>query len=117
MDFKKWKDHEFSTGCTAGDDYLDFQKAARTYLAGQLRKNGMSLYKFYKNHYEFSAVAYNPASERYGYISIVDVRYFHNGWFNDVLYRTMETPTDWTGGMNHYCSIVDVAKNLKGLLE
>lgn len=100
---KDWVDHEFSTGCYPGDDYLKFQRTARSELRKIAQSAGYSLHKFYPNHYEFSAVLRNDADGRYVYIAIHDVRGLAGRWYNEVLYRSMEHDKDWRGGTNRWC--------------
>ena len=39
------------------------------------------------------------------YISISDVRYFNNDWYNHILVRTAKNETDYRGGFNHYTTL------------
>ena len=97
---EKWSKHEFSSGCYTGEDYNLFQRQMKADLTKQLKAVGLTLHKFNKNHYCFSAVVTN--GEKFAYVSVSDVRW-DNGWVNHTLYRTMEHDKDWTGGGNHYC--------------
>lgn len=111
MNYKKWLDHKFSTGCYAGEDYLKFQKEMRTDLRKQAVNNGLVIYSFNKNHYEFSAVLKSAYTDKFVYVQIPDVRFFQNEWFTNVLYRTMANEKDWTGGLNQYCRWEDIGKS------
>lgn len=117
MNYDKWLSHEFSSGPYAGEDYIKFQSEMKRDLRKQLAENDLVLHSFGKNHYEFSAVALNPENGRFGYISISDVRFFKNEWFSDVLYRTMKTDKDWTGGPNRRCKWENVGSCMKQLLD
>lgn len=110
----KWLTHEFSSGCYAGDDYIQFQKEMKADLNKQLKACGLNLHAFNKNHYCFSAVVTN--GEKFAYISVPDVR-GNNEWAYRVLYRTMKHDKDWTGGQNNYCSWEHIAENCKRLIE
>ncbi len=99
---KKWTTHEFSSGGYAGEDYLKFQREARTDLRKQAAAAGYRLFKFNKNHYCFSAVLQDEGTGAFVYVSVSDVRY-SSDWYSRVLYRTMEHEKDWTGGPNHFC--------------
>lgn len=101
---KKWIGFRFSTGPYAGEDYKQFQRAMRTDLRRQAKEKGLELYSFHPGHYDFSAVLRNSGNNRFIYVSIYDVRVWQDQWTNNVLYRTMENPKDWTGGMNHFGS-------------
>lgn len=99
----KWLNHQFSTGVYTGEDYLKFQRDARTDLKKQANATGFDLHQFNKNHYNFSAVLRHRETGKFVYVSISDVRFFNNQWFDHVLIRTMAHDKDWTGGMNNYC--------------
>lgn len=49
---------------------------------------------------------------RYVYLHISDIRYWHDGWIDDILIRTMEHNKDWTGGPNHRADIFNLDKQL-----
>lgn len=100
---KDWANYEFSTGCYPGDDYLKFQRVARSELRKIVQLAGYKLHKFYPEHYEFSAVLKNEADGRFVYVSILDVRSFAGRWYNEVLYHSMEHDKDWRGGPNRWC--------------
>lgn len=113
MNYNKWLNHDFSTGCTVGKDYVQFQKAMRADLESNISNYGMEINSFQKGHYDFSAVIEKEG--KFIYISIADVRYFKNEWFTDVLYRTMKHDKDWTGGVNRRCSWQDLPDCLNRL--
>ena len=100
---KKWTAHEFSSGGCAGNDYLTFQREARTDLGKQAAAAGYRLFRFNKNHYCFSAVLQDEEMGSFIYVSVSDVRFSRN-WYSEVLYRTMAHESDWTGGPNRYCA-------------
>lgn len=111
----KWYDHEFSSGPYPGEDYLQFQKEARAALAEVAAEAGYVLYKFNKNHYEFSAVLQEKETGAFAYVSIADVRFFPREWGEHILYRRMKHETDWVGGPNHYSSLRMLAHDLQRL--
>lgn len=43
---KKWCGYEFSTGISTGEDYLRFQKEAKTELKKMLSASGFEIFKF-----------------------------------------------------------------------
>lgn len=53
---EKWRDYKFSTGTTTGEDYLSFQKDARSDLNKMAKEEGMKIHNFNRNHYCFSAI-------------------------------------------------------------
>lgn len=117
MDYNKWLNHTFSSGTTAGQDYIDFQRAMRIDLKKQAEKNNLELYSFNKNHYEFSAVLKEKETGAFAYVSISDVRFFKNEWYKNVLIRTMSHDKDWTGGSNNRCMWNEVGNKVKSLLD
>lgn len=113
---KKWSNTNIQDcGVNTSSDYEKFQSEYRTVLRNIGKQIDMTLYKFIKNHYEFSAVLKSETSGRLYYISISDVRYFPNKWNTSILYRTMEHPNDWKGGNNHFSTLENLAENLKKL--
>lgn len=113
---ENWLGFAFSTGSTTGSDYLAFEKNMRADLKKQAEANGMELYAFHKNHYEFCAVLREKETGAFAYISISDVRFFKDEWHRSTLYRTMKNEKDWTGGANHYAPWKDIGKAVKDLL-
>lgn len=104
-----WLGFQFSSGGSAGEDYLAFQRTARADLRAMCKQEDFVLSQFNKNHYVFSAVLQDIHSGQYIYVSIPDVRYFKNEWVHNVLIRTMSHAKDWTGGRNHRCGWADIA--------
>ena len=49
---------------------------------------------------------------RYVYLHIFDIRYWQNGWIDDILIRTMEHDKDWVGGPNRKADIFNLDKQL-----
>lgn len=109
---EKWLNHEFSSGCCAGEDYLKFQKEAKAELKNVAKETGYVIHKFLGGHYEFSCVFKKEVEEKFCYVSISDVRFFKNRWWNSVLYRSMKHEKDFTGGMNHYCCWEDLGNSI-----
>ena len=114
---EKWLNHQFSTGVTPGEDYLQFQKDARADLKKQANASGFDLHQFKKNHYEFSAVLRHRDTGKFIYISISDVRFFPARWYDKVLIRTMAHDKDWTGGFNNYCRWYEIGRYALYLVE
>lgn len=51
------------------------------------------------------------------YISISDVRYFSNEWYDHILIRTAENETDYRGGFNNYTTLSDLEGTAAELLN
>ena len=116
---KQYVNYEFSTGCYTGNDYKTFQTKYINYLRKICKENNWSLIKINKNHYCFSAFIKGGTENKYVYISISDVRYFNNDWYNHILVRTAKNEVDYKGGFNHYttldkleCKICELLKEL-----
>ena len=116
---KQYINYEFSTGCYTGNDYKTFQTKYINYLKDIGKENNWSLIKVNKNHYCFSAFIKGGTENKYVYISISDVRYFNNDWYNHILVRTAKNEVDYKGGFNHYttldkleCKICELLKEL-----
>lgn len=117
MDYNKWLNHTFSSSTSPLPDYIQFQKEMRKDLRKQAEQNNMVLHSFNKNHYEFTAVLKDKETDNFMYVSISDVRFWKNEWYNHVLIRTMEHEKDWTGGSNHYCNWLEVGVKTRELLN
>jgi hypothetical protein len=103
-ELKKYLDYEFSTGCYTGEDYKSFQNKYINYLRSICKENGWKFVSASRNHYCFSAFIKNNDGN-FIYLSISDVRFFQNEWFNHVLIRTAKNEKDYTGGSNKYYSL------------
>lgn len=102
-ELEKYLTYEFSSGCETGEDYKQFERKYINYIKSLCKENGWELVKVSKNHYEFSAfISYQG---QYIYLSISDVRFFSNEWYNHILYRTAKNETDYHGGTNLYTTL------------
>ena len=115
-ELKKYLTHEFSTGYYTGDDYKSFQTKYLNYLKTLCRENHWQLVNVGKNHYCFSAFI-KSAENKCVYISISDVRYFTNEWFNHILVRTAKSEVDYRGGFNNYTSLDNLEVKIAELLD
>ena len=115
-DLKKYVGYEFSSGCYTGDDYKSFQTKYLNYLRSICKQNHWQLVNVGKNHYCFSAFI-KSAENKCIYISISDVRYFSNEWYNHILIRTAKNETDYRGSFNNYTTLVDLEGTAADLLE
>ena len=115
-DLEKYVNYEFSSGCYTGDDYKSFQTKYINYLRAVCKNNHWRLVNVGKNHYCFSAFI-KSAENRCVYISISDVRYFSNEWYDHILIRTAENETDYRGGFNNYTTLSDLEGTAAELLN
>ena len=104
-DLEKYINYEFSTGCYTGDDYKSFQTKYINYLKSICNANHWRLVNVGKNHYCFSAFIKGGNENKCVYLSISDVRYFSNEWYNHILIRTAKNEQDYYGGFNNYTTL------------
>ena len=114
---KQYINYEFSSGCYTGNDYKTFQTKYINYLRTICKENNWSLIKVNKNHYCFSAFIKGGTENKYVYISISDVRYFNNDWYNHILVRTAKNEVDYKGGFNHYTTLNKLEYKICELLK
>lgn len=103
-ELKKYLNYEFSSGPYTGEDYKKFQNKYISYLRSMCKYYGWELVNVGRNHYCFSAFV-KSQSNKYVYISISDVRFFHNEWFYHILIRKAEHEKDYRGGPNRYTAL------------
>ncbi len=115
-DLKKYVGYEFSSGCYTGDDYKSFQTKYINYLKTMCRNNHWQLVNVGRNHYFFSAFI-KSAENKCVYISISDVRYFSNEWYNHILIRTAKNEQDYRGGFNNYTTLDNLELRTCELLD
>ena len=114
---KQYINYEFSTGCYTGNDYKTFQTKYINYLKTICKENNWSLIKVNKNHYCFSAFIKGGTENKCVYISISDVRYFNNDWYNHILVRAAKNEVDYKGGFNHYTTLDKLEYKICELLK
>ena len=115
-DLEKYVNYEFSSGCYTGDDYKSFQTKYINYLRAICKNNHWRLVNVGKNHYCFSAFI-KSAENKCVYVSISDVRYFSNEWYDHILIRTAKNEQDYRGGFNNYTTLSDLEGTAAELLN
>ncbi len=115
-DLKKYVGYEFSSGCYTGDDYKSFQTKYINFLKAMCRNNHWQLVNVGKNNYCFS-VFIKSAENKCVYVSISDVRYFSDEWYNHILIRTAKNEQDYRGGFNNYTTLKDLEVTAADLLD
>lgn len=115
-DLEKYIDYEFSLGCYTGDDYKSFQTKYINYLRSICKQNHWQLVNVGRNHYCFSAFI-KSAENKCVYVSISDVRFFTNEWYNNILIRTAKNEQDYYGGFNHRTTLKELEMKAMELLE
>lgn len=115
-DLEKYIDYEFSSGCYTGDDYKSFQTKYINFLRSICKQNHWQLVNVGRNHYCFS-VFIKSAENKCVYVSISDVRFFTNEWYNNILIRTAKNEQDYHGGFNHRTTLKELEMKAMELLE
>ena len=115
-DLEKYIDYEFSSGCYTGDDYKSFQTKYINFLRYICKQNHWQLVNVGRNHYCFSAFI-KSAENKCVYVSISDVRFFTNEWYNNILIRTAKNEQDYHGGFNHRTTLKELEMKAMELLE
>lgn len=115
-DLEKYIDYEFSSGCYTGDDYKSFQTKYINFLRSICKQNHWQLVNVGRNHYCFS-VFIKSAENKCVYVSISDVRFFTNEWYNNILIRTAKNEQDYYGGFNHRTTLKELEMKAMELLE
>ena len=115
-DLEKYIDYEFSSGCYTGDDYKGFQTKYINFLRSMCKQNHWQLVNIGRNHYCFSAFI-KSAENKCVYVSISDVRFFTNEWYNNILIRTAKNEQDYHGGFNHRTTLKELEMKAMELLE
>ena len=113
-ELEKYLTHEFSTGGYTGEDYKTFQRKYINYLRSLCKENGWELLNPCKGHYEFAVFIRNPA-QKHIYISISDVRFWKNEWYNRILIRTAKHEKDYHGGGNHHTTLPNLTRTAEWL--
>lgn len=115
-DLEKYIDYGFSSGCYTGDDYKSFQTKYINYLRSICKQNHWHLVNVGRNHYCFSAFI-KSAENKCVYVSISDVRFFTNEWYNNILIRKAKNEQDYYGGFNHRTTLKELEMKAMELLE
>lgn len=115
-DLEKYIDYEFSSGCYTGEDYKSFQTKYINFLRSMCKQNHWQLVNVGRNHYCFSAFI-KSAENKCVYVSISDVRFFTNEWYNNILIRTAKNEQDYHGGFNHRTTLKELEMKAMELLE
>ena len=102
-ELQKYLDYEFSTGVYTGEDYKKFQNKYINYLRSICKECGWEVVNVGRGHYYFSL--FIREGNKHIFLCISDVRYWHNGWYNNILVRTAKHEKDYTGGQNMYTSL------------
>lgn len=110
--FKNW---QFTSGCTTGEDFKRFARLFKNWLKKQLQGKGLQIVNYSAGHYNLFGFVTN--GQQYVYFSVGDVRYGVRGtWHESILIRTAQHEKDYTGGSNNFTDLQNLAKNILNLL-
>jgi len=102
-------------GGDVSPDYKSFERKYKDFLSNKAKEVNGELIKFNPSHYEFSC--FIKRNDRFVYISISDVRYFKNGWYNNILIRTAQNEKDYHGGRNNYATLDNIGSFIVTLTD
>lgn len=114
--YKKYHNHSVEDACTTmSKEAKSFVTAFRNMLKRELPLSA-EIINFKAGHYDCSG--FIKCNDKYVYVSYNIPRYNAIIDFNkrDVLYRTANHEKDYTGGANHYTSILDLPNAITTLL-
>ena len=115
-DLERYLNYEFSSGPYTGQDYKTFQTKYINYLRSLCKQNGWELVNIGRNHYCFTAFVKNSQGKHI-YLSVSDVRFFNNEWYNHILIRTAKNEKDYSGGRNNYTTLSELKTAITRLLS
>lgn len=108
-------DYQFSSGGYIGNDFKSFNVKFKNAI-NKLLPDGYKIHSWSRGHYYCSAMLKTP-DDAFIYISIPDVRHWHNEWFTNILYIQAKHDKDWTGGVNHYTTLFTFTKDIGQLYQ
>lgn len=89
------------SGSDLGKEFKDFFRREKRRLSEIFKAKGCTNIEMSYGFYYFSGFFTSPTGQIY-YFSCSDVRHFG---YNKLLIRTAKNYSDYTGGMNQFCSI------------
>lgn len=104
--FKTW---EFTSGGTTGEDFKVFAETYKNEIKKRLPK-GVIFANYSTGHYFVSG--FLEKNGKYVYFSVSDVRHFPGEWFNNILIRTAQHISDYTGGSNGLTTLDDFSDSV-----
>ena len=115
---KQWLGYNFNlqgwsrTHENHSDAFDRFVKNLRSKLRKEAKEYNLEVLPFKANWFTTSGFIKNKETGKFAYWCISDVRYFHDEWYYNVLFRTAENEKDYTGGANHFCSMNDLVESV-----
>lgn len=101
MNMQKWVDYKFESSTVKTPEFKSFARAYKKALQDKLGDN-FEIMNWSVGHFHISAFIFNKINKKYVYLSCPDVRWSENEWRDNILIRTAQNETDYTGGVNHF---------------
>lgn len=120
MKSRKWVGFDFNqngwsiTHENRSDAFAQFIRDTRSDIKRMLKGTGWELKSGWKgNRFITSGFLYNSELDKWVFISISDVRYWQDKWFEHMLIRTAKNDKDFSGGRNDYCYFYEIPEKLE----
>lgn len=114
----KWKNRTIADGGGYNsEDFLEFAKDFKKFLFKELQSVHIDLNRFNVGHHEVSGFFLNRTTNKFGYFSISDVRYFPNDWHNNIMVRSVTGYGDYKGGTNNWSSLSNFAETAERITQ
>lgn len=107
----KWIDFEFESSSGLTEEFAQFSRDFKKHLKN-VAKPDYEVVSFSRGHFECTAFFRNIATGKFVYVSISDIRFFSNEWYNNILVRTAKHEKDYTGGSNCSCTLPELKDSL-----
>ncbi len=114
-EIESWLNYSFESSSGLTQEFADFASAFKKYITKQTAKD-FTLEAWSRGHFEVAGFLQHKKTKKHIYFSTSDVRYFPNEWYNHVLIRTAKDTKDYTGGINNYCQLPDIAEKSRLLI-
>lgn len=116
----KWLNNRFESSSQKTAEFTQFARDFKSDIKNLIGDNAnvcghYKLVDFSVGHFYVSGFIQNQNSGKLAYFSIDDVRFSPDNWSESVLIRTAQHIKDYTGGMNHYTQLLDIAEQLECL--
>ena len=100
----KWQGTEFQSSTGLTEEFAAFARDFKKALGHELQDDFEVT--FHRRHFEVGGFLRNRATQRLVYWHVSDVRFFFEEWIDHVLIRTATDERDFSGGPNHYTTLV-----------
>lgn len=112
---EKWIDVVFASDSVKTEQYRKFTQELKSYIVKKVKPD-FDLAKWNEGHFYVSGFLKHRQTGKYVYFSCSDVRFFKGGWYRDLLIRTAEHDSDYTGGSNETSTLPDLNERAKTLV-